>query len=118
KIRSFRSDLEKQVSGLTMKSITVGLTGGEEERLKALDALLRGIEDKEQANRDARFKKAYADNANFEQKRAKIIADAEKDISALTEKGELDRADERRKARDKELLELSKAEVEGSEAYK
>lgn len=109
KIKSFRSELEKQISDLTMKSITVGLTGGEEERLKALDTFLRSVEDKEQADRDARFKKAFTDYATFEQKRQKIVADAEADISALTAKGELERADERRKVRDKDLADLTEA---------
>src|SRR5690606_32214383 len=109
KIKSFRSELEKQVSDLTMKSITVGLTGGEEERLKAFDTLLRSMEDKEQADRDARFKKAFNDYATYEQKRQKIVADAEADITALIAAGELERADVRRAARDKELAELTEA---------
>lgn len=107
KIKSFRTELESEVSALVMKRITTGLTGGEAERLKALDGLLRGIEDKEQADRDARFKKAFEDYATYEQKRQKIIADSERIISEQREKGEHEQAENARKARDKNLAELT-----------
>src|SRR5690606_14557694 len=103
KIRSFRGELEKQVSALTMKSITEGLTGGEAERLKALDTLLRAVENKEQADRDRRFKDAYNATLTYEKQRQKIIADSEAKITALKDNAAKDQA---RKARDQALLDL------------
>src|SRR5690606_41711921 len=92
KIRSFRGELEKQVSALTIKSITEGLTGGEEERLKALDTLLRAVEDKEQADRDRRFKEAYNATTTYEQQRQKIIEDSEAKIAVLKDNAAKDEA--------------------------
>src|SRR5690606_18390443 len=66
----------------------------------------------------ARMDALLKEYATYEQKRQKIIADSEKDIADLLKAGETERAKQVEKMTAQQLMELDKAHIEGSEAFK
>src|SRR5690606_3670650 len=88
------------------------------KRREDLMKIVVDMQRKTQAEEDKLFVEALSKYADYHQKRAKIIEDAEKEIAKLTKQGRLNEADNARKQRNDSLIELGKSEIEASEAYK
>ncbi|WP_149913493.1 hypothetical protein [Sphingobacterium cavernae] len=113
-IKSFEQRLNTELSKIDPKTTNVLEIKRREDLMKIVVDMQR----KTQAEEDKLFVEALSKYADYHQKRAKIIEDAEKEITKLTKEGRLNEADNARKQRNDSLIELGKSEIEASEAYK
>ncbi|WP_164126114.1 hypothetical protein [Sphingobacterium luzhongxinii] len=114
KIKSFESRLASELAGIG----TEGLNALEQKRADDLGKIQSGIADKRQADEDKRYADMLKAYLSFAQKREKVIKESEEEITRLTADGRKEQAEEARKARDKELEELTRTEISDNDAFK
>lgn len=114
KIKSFESRLASELAGIG----TDGLNALEQKRADDLGKIQTGITDKRQADEDKRMADVLKAFLSYSQKREKIVKDSEESITRLTKEGLSEQAEVARKARDKELEELTRSEISDNDAFK
>src|SRR5690606_20264612 len=104
--------LERSASDGAFTGSSTRLTQAQEERAKALRAMLDAIEKEEETFNRQRYISLLNDYATDQEKRRKIIEKAEKDVADATEKGLINNIAVIQRQRDEDLTSLNATTVE------
>lgn len=114
--KSFIQSLEEQM-GKLLEVDPVSMTAAQKEALQTLTDMQIAFYLNERKEQDTQYMELFKRYSTYEQNRKKLIEDAEKAITELVRKGEVDRANEVRKQTDEALKESFIQQIEKSKEY-